>query len=149
MNKSHILKNKTRYKYQKIPKYVKSLSFPKFTRKSKSKSLKLFPRISPPQFVLVPPPENTYLEHNARRIDPIKNAGKSEIIVLLVLHGQDLPTNLSESLKENTLMFNMDEPGKECLTLSEMVNLNLLMNYTEHILYLPTEQSHNANCGIG
>ena len=38
MNQSHRLKNKTRYKYQNIPKYPKSLSFPKFTRKSKSKS---------------------------------------------------------------------------------------------------------------
>lgn len=108
MNQSHRLKNKTHY--QKIPKYTKSLSFPKFTRKSKSKT----PRFSPqeiPQFVLVPPPQNTYLEYNSRRIDPIKNAGKSEIILLINMHGQDLKTNLAESLKENTLMFSMAEPG--------------------------------------
>lgn len=101
MNQSHRLKNKTRY--NKSQKYVKSLSFPKFTRKS------VKPTTS--QFVLVSPPKNTYIRNDARRIDPIKNAGKSEIIVLLVLHGQDLPTNLDESLKENTLMFSMANPG--------------------------------------
>ena len=94
MNQSHRLKNKTRNKSQK---YTKPLSFPKFTRR-KSKSLKSF---SPPpllQYVLVPPPENTYLEYNSRRIDPIKNAGKSEIIIPLNMHGEDLPTNLLTSL---------------------------------------------------
>ena len=105
MNQSHRLKTR---------KYAKSLSFPKLTRKSKSKSksLKLFTRLSPSlQYVLVPPPKNTYLKHNSRRIDPIKHAGKSEIIILLNMHGQDLETNLEEYLKENTLMFSMAEPG--------------------------------------
>ena len=109
MNQSHRLKNKTRYKY---PKYAKSLSFPKFTRKSKSKHPRFFPEVRDiPQYVLVPPPPNTRIDFDARRIDPIKNAGKSEIILLFIMHGQDLKTNLDEKLKENTLMFSMAQPG--------------------------------------
>ena len=109
MNQSHRLKNKTRY--QKIPKYTKSLSFPKFTRKNKSKTLLPLHEEREPQYVLVPPPQNTHIDFDARRIDPIKNAGKSEIILLFIMHGQDLKTNLDEKLKENTLMFSMAQPG--------------------------------------
>jgi hypothetical protein len=116
MNQSHRLKNKTRHKYQKITKFTKSLSFPKFTRKRKIKNKTHVPllqeSVSPPlQYVLVPPPQNTHIDFDARRIDPIKNAGRSEIILLFIMHGQDLKTNLDEKLKENTLMFSMAQPG--------------------------------------
>ncbi len=128
MNQSYRLKNKTRY--NKTQKYAKSLSFPKFTHKNKIKTPKpLFPDVREstegapllgakgalepprPQFVLVPPPPNTHIDFDARRIDPVKNAGKSEIILLFIMHGQDLKTNLDEKLKENTLMFSMAQPG--------------------------------------
>lgn len=113
MNQSHRLKNKSRHKYQKNTKSTKSLSFPKFTRKIKSKNPRFFPEEREPlQYVLVPPPpQNTHIDFDARRIDPIKNAGKSEIILLFIMHGQDLKTNLDEKLKENTLMFSMAQPG--------------------------------------
>lgn len=113
MNQSHRLKNKTHNKYQKNPKFTKSLSFPKFTRKIKSKTpLPLPEETEPPQYVLVPPPpKNAHIDYDARRIDLIKNAGKSEIILLFIMHGQDLRMNLDEKLKENTLMFSMAQPG--------------------------------------
>jgi D-Tyr-tRNAtyr deacylase len=165
MNQSHRLKNKTRY--NKIPKFTKSLSFPKFTRKNKSKYPSFFPEgrestfgapllgakgaLEIPQYVLVPPPPNTHIDFDARRIDPIKNAGKSEIILLFIMHGQDLKTNLDEKLKENTLMFSMAQPGGAS-SMSCFYNVESKSNVTGVSPYFIkkhlTKKLHNGNRSV-